>query len=113
MSSPINHGSVISIGSIGEGENALVCKTINQQCCRTGMKKRGEWYYPNLTKVLTMGKGQRFYRNRSDDGEVILNQRQNPESTSSPGLYCCVIPDSIDFCNIYQRICVNLGKFAV
>jgi hypothetical protein len=60
-----------------------------------------------------MGEGQRFYRNRSDDGEVILNQRQNPESTSSPGLYCCIIPDSNEFCRIYQRICINLGKFAV
>ena len=110
MNSAINHGSVISIESIGEGDDALICRTINQQCCR-GTTKRGEWYYPSNAKVPTMGENQRFYRNRSNDGEVILNQRQN-RALTSPGLYCCVIPDSTVFCGIYQRICVNLGRFA-
>ena len=109
MNSTINHGSVISIDSIGEGDEALFCKTTNQPCCKAG--KQGEWYYPNQDKVLTMGENKRFYRNRSDSGEVILNQRKNHASTSTAGLYCCVIPESI--CGIYQRLCVNLGKFAV
>lgn len=109
MNSPINHGSVISIDSIGEGDEALFCttSTTNQQCCYAG--KHGEWYYPTHDIIPNMGEGQRFYRNRSDGGEVILNQRKNRQSTSILGLYCCVIPDSI--CGIYQRICVNLGKF--
>ena len=113
MNSSINHGSVISIESIGEDKNALICMTMNQQCCRIGMTiKRGEWYNPNHAKVLIKGGNQRFYRTRSDKGEVILNRRQNHTLPSSPGLYCCVIPDSIEFCGIYQRICVNLGRFA-
>ena len=85
------NNSILNIEDIGEGEHALVCQTNRRPCCRG--YRTGEWYYPNGTTVPIRGVGASFYRNRSYEGQVLLN-RQNHETDHSAGLFCCVLPDS-------------------
>ena len=105
--SVVANGSVLSIDSIGEGDTALICYTSKENCCKT--KQSGEWYYPNQTKVCINGSNHRFYRTRTDDGEVLLHQRRDQQDSAITGIYCCVIPDNDSNCNFNQKMCVNLG----
>ena len=105
--SVVANGSVLSIDSIGEGDTALVCYTSKENCCK--FEKLGDWYYPNGTEVGISNLGNHFYRNRTYHGKVILHQRQKHTIT---GIYCCIIPDNANNCNINQKLCVNLGTLS-
>ena len=74
---------------IGENDKALVCVTDHEQCCQS--YRVGEWYYPNNTRVSTLGSGLDFYRNRGPQA-VRLNRRNN--ALSPTGHYQCRIPDT-------------------
>ena len=82
-------GSEVSLSSIGEDDNALLCVT-DGACC-TNPNRAGEFYYPNGDKVRIGGDGDDLYRNRGT-GMIRLNRRNG--ATSPTGTYTCEIPDS-------------------
>lgn len=96
------NNSQLSLSSIGEGDDALICKTDNEDCCDTPPNRLGEFYYPNGIKV-PINKFQRgFYRNRGYQ-EVYLNKRGG--ITTPVGVFRCEIPDSDGISqNIYITI---------
>ncbi len=96
------NNSILNVEDIGEGDHALACQTDRRPCCRN--IRIGEWYYPNHTRVPVEYAGATFYRNRSDEGLVLLH-RQNHETASSTGLFCCVLPDASD---ISHTMCIGL-----
>ena len=105
----IENGSALSINLIGTAEMALICKTNKGDCCATPPNRHGQWYCPDGTEVLISAESSKsFYRDRTDQGEVRLNKRNNMQITT--GMYCCEIPDSNDNCGITQKVCVNLGE---
>ena len=78
----------MSIESIGEGENALFCRTNHAECCRAS--RSGEFFYPNGTMVPIRRAGHGFYRDRGKE-EVRLHRM---EGTVLPiGKFRCEIPD--------------------
>ena len=85
------NNSIISIGSIGEGENALLCKTDNSKCCRSRRNQIGEFYYPNGVRVPNVRAGQGFFRNR---GNQVIRLNRRPGILYPIGLYHCEIPDN-------------------
>ena len=75
-------------------------------CCRIYLA--GEWYFPNASRVLSLGSGHTVYRTRGyDDGSVNLNRRNDSDLVSETGLFCCVVPDAKDN---NQILCANIGK---
>ncbi len=98
------NNSILNIEDIGEGDHALACQTVRRPCCGTTPYRFGEWYYPNGTRVPIEGENATFYRNRSDEGLVLLSRR-NQETTSSTGLFCCVLPDGSD---VNHKLCIGL-----
>ena len=112
-------GSNVPITAVGEGEDALFCKTNKEDCCARSGKRFGEFYYPNGVVVPVYSHGHSFYRNRGDR-VVRLNRRAEVLSTSVDdplplaekndlplGEYCCEVPDA---CGDIQRVCINLVK---
>ena len=106
MGTQYPNNSILNIEDVGEGDRALACQTDKRPCCRTPPYRFGQWYYPNGSRVPIYGVGAPFYRNRSDEGIVRLNQRnQYREADYSTGLFCCVLPDAI---NITHTLCIGL-----
>ena len=97
-----DNNSAVNIYAIGEGDNALLCKTNKQDCCGTLPNRFGEFYYPNGVRVSIRIAGQVFYRNRGDQ-HIRLNRR---DGASSPtGKYFCEIPDTN---GVTQKIFINI-----
>ena len=94
----------MSIAEVGEGENALICKTNKRDCCAVTDKRFGEFYYPNGVKVPIKRYGHGFYRNRGYR-EVRLNRKIKEGIQSPTGVYCCVV---LDACEVEQKICIEL-----
>ena len=87
----ILNNSIVSLSRIGEGADALLCKTDRVDCCGTPPNRFGEFYYPSGITVRIRASGEGFYRNRGDQ-EIRLNRR---EGVSSPtGRFSCYIPDA-------------------
>lgn len=96
-------GSTISIEDIGEGNNALLCRTDRTDCCN-GANRNGEFIYPNNVAVGVMSANEAMYRNRGVQ-MIRLNRNKNSPLTPPTGLYRCVIPDSND---VPQSISINI-----
>ena len=81
------NNSLLNIEFIGEGEHALACQTDRRPCCGTPPNRFGEWYYPDGRIVLIEGAapGEPFYRNRNDEGLVLLHQRYYSDHTYYAG----------------------------
>ena len=88
---PLENNSVIAIVDIGEGDDALVCKTNLTNCCGTVPNRFGQFYYPSGLPVPIDGLEQGFYRNRGDQ-EIRLHKRSGVMSPT--GRFHCKIPDS-------------------
>ena len=86
-----DNNSMVSILAIGEGDNALLCKTNKQDCCGTVPNRFGEFYYPSGVRVSINSAGQGFYRDRGDQ-LIRLNRRDG--ITIPTGRYSCEIPDA-------------------
>ena len=98
------NNSIVNIEDVGEGVDAVACQTDRIHCCRD--YRIGEWYYPNRSNVPIEGRGALFYRNRSDEGLVLLHRRNhNIITASSTGLFCCVLPDAS---GVIQTLCIGL-----
>ena len=100
------NGSKVSLNDIGEGDNALICRTSRSDCCDGG-NRRGEFLYPNGSPVGIQIKNEPMYRNR---GPQLI--RLNRNSGSAPtGWYRCEIPDVN---NRLQSILINIeGKLVL
>ena len=59
------------MADIGEGENALLCKTDRESCCGTPPNRAGQ-FYPDGSLVPISGVGQGFYRDRHTQ-QIRLN----------------------------------------
>ena len=89
----ILNNSIIFLSEIGEGEDALQCKTDHLDCCATSLNLFGEFYYPSETKV---DGGDHFYHTRGDQ-EIRLNRRKEIDSEVPIGKFRCEIPDANGF----------------
>jgi hypothetical protein len=100
----------VDIDEIGVDTDALYCHT-NQGGCCSGTNRRGEWYFPNGTKVGFGGQTEdELYRDRASQA-VRLNYRQ--EHTITPrGLYRCTIPYVMGTATPAQTISVNIGTLS-
>ena len=85
------NNSAASLLEVGEGENALFCKTSREECCGTPPNRFGEFYYPNGTKVPIAKLQQGFYCNR---GQQVIRLNRREGVTSPAGRYQCEIPDA-------------------
>ena len=105
-----NNSNVI-LENIGEGDDALLCRTNLTACCRppyTGVNGStfGNWFFPNGTKVPSevvdeaSGEKWDFY---SDRGQMMV--RMNHRRGGMEGIYHCQILDSM---NIIQTIYIGV-----
>ena len=102
----IANDSYVDVDVIGEGANALLCRTDKLSCCGEPPNRAGEWYFPNGTMVGIQGGTQdEFYRDRATQ-VVRLNHRQG--TFTERGLFRCEVPDAS---NTVQTVYVNIGKF--
>ena len=91
---------------IGEGDDALLCRTNLTACCRsdgTGGNASENWYFPNGTRVPSapdVGVGWEFYR--TGDQMVV---RMNRRGGGVEGIYRCEIPDEL---NVIQKIYIGV-----
>ena len=67
------NNSNLSLASVGEDEDALVCKTGKKDCCGTPPNRVGEFYYSDGVQVQIQKLGQAFYHTR-DQQEIYLNR---------------------------------------
>ena len=91
------NNSCVALEDIGKGNNALLCVTNQTACCRppyTGKNGpgNGNWFFPNGTRVPSIGEKSDFYRTR-EKMVVRLNRKKGGED----GIYRCEIPDSMNF----------------
>lgn len=75
---------------MGEGEDALIFRTNNRECCATPPNRAGEFYYPKGDIVPIYSRAGDFYRNRGE-GKIRLNLIAG--STAVAGRFSCSIPD--------------------
>ena len=70
--------------------NTVRCHTDLGSCC-TGSQSihRGDWYFPNETRLRFSGMGDSIFENR-DAQQVTLRRRHNAMGPS--GIYRCTIP---------------------
>jgi hypothetical protein len=84
-----SNNSQVSMQEIGEGENALSCRTNNADCCKSS--RSGEFFYPNGTLVPIRKTGHGFYRDRGE-GEIHLNRLEEANIMLPMGKFRCEIP---------------------
>ena len=75
------NNSLVTLTDIGEGNDGLLCITND-----VNGSVRGDWYFPNGTRVLNTLKRTR------DQIVVRMNRRGGGEE----GIYHCEIPDAMD-----------------
>ena len=96
----------MTLEDIGVGDGALTCVTDQPFCCRppyssvVGQSALGNWYFPNGTRVHSIGVSWDFYRTRSQM-LISLQRRRGGED----GIYNCTIPDAM---NVTQTIYIGV-----
>ena len=90
------NNSIVTLEDIGEGENALLCKTNQTACCRPpytgGMGIAiGNWFFPNGTRVPSSGAQWDFHRTRGKMVVLLHHRRGGVE-----GIYRCETPDAMN-----------------
>ena len=99
------NNSIVILEDIGDGDNALLCKTNQIPCCRPPHSGEmgpalGNWFFPNGTRVLSSGNNWHFYRTRSQMVILLHHRRGGVE-----GIYRCEIPDTFGFTQtIYIKV---------
>ena len=105
-----NNSNVI-LEDIGEGDNALHCKTHLTACCRrpyTNSINRaalGNWFFPNGTRVPSSGHQWDIHRTRGHM-KVLLQRRRG----GAEGIYHCQIPDIL---GIFQTIYIGVYSLSI
>ena len=110
------NNSLVTLEDIGEGVYALFCVTDETACCRppytdsTGLVLRGNWFFPNGTRVSSGGLQWDFHRTRGQS-VVFLQRRRGGEE----GIYHCTIPDAMNvdqtiYIGVYSRTDTQAGE---
>ena len=109
------NNSLVTLEDIGEGDAALLCLTNATDCCGppyAGAMEgvRGNWFFPNGTRVPTTNEPWDFYRTR-DNMTVLLHRRRGGEE----GVYYCVVPDASNvtktlYIGVYTE---NIGEWCM
>ena len=110
------NNSLVTLEDIGEGVYALFCVTDETACCRppytdsTGLVLRGNWFFPNGTRVSSSGLQWDFHRTRGQS-VVFLQRRRGGEE----GIYHCTIPDAMNvdqtiYIGVYSRTDTQAGE---
>ena len=94
------NNSIVTLEDIGEKDDALFCITNGSNSRRNWLIYRGNWFFPNGTRVSSKDKEWDFYRTRNQS-VVLLNRRGSGED----GIYRCEIPDSM---NVTQTIYIGV-----
>ena len=94
------NNSIVILEDIGEGDEVLFCITNYTACCRSGGTVFANWFFPNGTRVPSLGIQWDFYRNRGEM-EVCLHRRRG----GVEGIYRCEIPDTM---NVTQTIYIGV-----
>ena len=110
-----NHSSVdISlVGVEADGSNSVLCITDLSTCCSgANGPHRGDWYFPDGTRLPFAVLGSDVYETRIAEGVEL--RRWNPSTTSPPsGIYRCDIPTNAvhDDNDISVRDTVYVGVY--
>ena len=83
----------MTLEDIGEGDDALLCITDQPACCRppyTDSIAFGNWFFPNGTRVPSLGVQWDFHRRRGHMRVALWRRRGGEE-----GIYHCLIPDAM------------------
>ena len=95
------NNSCVALEEIGEGNDALSCRTNFTACCtRYTGESVGNWFFPNGIRVPTSAYRWGLYRSRGQM-MVLLNRRRGGVA----GIYRCEIPDSM---NVTQTIYIGV-----
>ena len=96
-----NHGFVL-LNNIGGGDASLLCLTNRPACCRSPYAEngRGNWFFPNGTRVPSTGMQWDFHRTRGHS-MVRLQRRRGGVN----GIYRCEIPDAM---NVNQSLYIGV-----
>ena len=101
-----NH-SYVDLSLVGSNDSGSVqCITDLQSCCSVAQGvHRGDWYFPNGTRLPFFGNGDvNEYR---ESQRVHLHRRSHAHSPS--GVYCCDIPTyAIHYPSVRERVYVGL-----
>ena len=95
------NSSLVTLEDIGEGDDALLCLTDQNACCRPPYADPlgsaiGNWYFPNGTRVPSSGAQWIFHRTRGWSA-IILHRRRGGVT----GIYRCEVSDAM---NVTQTI---------
>ena len=109
-----NHGFAV-LDNIGESDESLLCLTDLPVCCRCPYCNplwgaRGNWFFPNGTRVPSSGKEWDIHRTRGQM-RVLLQRRRSGVT----GIYRCVVPDqNEEQLNLYVGVyTTNTGGFSI
>ena len=102
--------------NIGEGDESLICLTDQPACCRPSYynnpikKVRGNWFFPNGTRVVSTCFQWNFHRTR--DWMAVFLHRIRGGAT---GIYRCNVPDqNEEQLNLYVGLyTTNTGGYSV
>ena len=89
----LGNNSLVSLDDIGEGADALFCKTDKMPCCG---ETDGNWYLPDGTLVPSdtiTSNSRNLYVTRDANHSVGLNSIQASGVNKSHGIYSCKILD--------------------
>ena len=105
------NNSLVTLGDIGEGNDALLCLTEQTACCRHPYTSEmrtaiGNWSFPNGTtvpsEITASGVRWNFYSTSGQMGKYMHRRRGGVT-----GIYSCVIPDAM---NVTQIIYIGVYK---
>ena len=116
MCKTLLNNSHVFLDQVGvDGKNSLHCHTDLETCCnRTQGADRGDWYFPNRTRLQFNGDGGDIYQFRHDK-QVDLRRRNN---AIIPYIYCCRIEtndtrsDNDSDTTTRETVCVGLFSSA-
>ena len=110
----VNH-SYVNLERVGDsvyGVDNVRCHTDLESCCNGTLPHRGDWYFPNETRVP-------FGGSESDDiiesrGEQVIDLRRKSEATSPTGIYRCdvstqAVNDNFTRESVYVGLYTNNG----
>ena len=92
------NNSIVILEDIGEGDDALLCKTNQTACCRN--PAIGNWFFPNGTRVSSSSNQWDFHRDR---GQMVV--RMHRRRGGVEGIYRCEIPDAV---NVTQSLYIGV-----
>ena len=102
------NNTAINITEVGEGDNAVLCRTDLIPCCRTSQK--GHWrIYPDGTPVNGNRSGDDIYRDRRT---MVVRLHRRNSATTPTGQYCCEVPTMANPSS-NATICIILCEYRI